>query len=78
MNMKTERGPYGSYLPIYVMHRHMHKNGSLGQSFQVYVSVTCHCKNQVNYGSINKGHETGRNNKTNRIYGNKTDLASGY
>lgn len=32
---------YGSYLPVYIMHRNVHENGSLGQSFQVNVSVTC-------------------------------------
>lgn len=41
MNKKIKAGLYGSYLPIYIMYRNMHENGSLGQSFQVNMSVTC-------------------------------------
>lgn len=32
---------YGSYLPIDVMHRDMHKDGSLSQPFQVNMPVAC-------------------------------------
>lgn len=41
MNKKRKAGLYGSYLPVYIMHRNMHENGSLSQSFQVNMSVTC-------------------------------------
>lgn len=41
MNKKRKARLYGSYLAVYIMHRNMHENGSLSQSFQVNMSVTC-------------------------------------
>lgn len=39
--LQPKPGLYGSYLPIDVMHRDMHKDGSLSQPLQVNMSVAC-------------------------------------
>lgn len=62
MNKKTEAGLYGSYLSIYIMHRNMHENGSLSQSFQVNMSVTCYLRIFIKHVLLHKPTKSWINN----------------